>query len=170
MGTRGFIARQTGIVAEMSNRSLLTFAGRYHHWDSYPLGLGSALFRAHRDHFRGDTSAMMKYLIDDHPAGWSQIYGQDFSKSSGYGGRGPQCYCHGERSESETVITESNAANAGCEYGYIFNTAGSMIVASSYNPNGRKMIGAFGMGNPNALWRAIAEVDLSGGEPDWEAM
>jgi hypothetical protein len=46
-----------------------------------------------------------------------------------------------------------------------------MIVLSSYRKNGNKMIGAFGMGDSNATWKVIGEIDLDGNEPaneQWE--
>ena len=43
-----------------------------------------------------------------------------------------------------------------------------MVILSSYCKNGDKMIGAFGCGDPNAIWKPIAEIDLDGKEPDWE--
>jgi len=45
-----------------------------------------------------------------------------------------------------------------------------MLVLGSFCPNGSKMLGMFGMGDPDAAWSIIAEVDLDGPEPDWRAM
>lgn len=74
MGTRGVIARPDGEG----------FKGRYHHWDSYPEGLGKTLFERRKDTFAGDTDAMLAFLIDQHSAGWSTINGADLSKSTGF--------------------------------------------------------------------------------------
>ena len=76
MGTRGFIGRTTE-----PNESV---PGVYHHWDSYPSGLGSTLYAVIRGHFRGDIAAALAYLIDDHPAGWSTINGKDFALTPGF--------------------------------------------------------------------------------------
>ncbi len=87
--------------------------GRYHHFDSYPTGLGKALFDAYHATFEPDVAFMQKVLIDEHPAGWSNIIGADWSLDPGYvnyGGRSaddahrPQCYCHGDRSEPEMKL------------------------------------------------------------------
>ena len=43
MSTREVIARQKGDV----------FEGRYHHWDSYPSGLGKALWELANGTFKG---------------------------------------------------------------------------------------------------------------------
>jgi len=167
MSTRAAIVRTTGES---------TFEGAYHHWDGYPEALGKTLFELHRGHFRGDLAAMVKFLIDDHPAGWSTINEADFTLVPGFrehgyrdSPHGPKCYCHGDRAETANTVTQDNAANIGCEYVYMFDAkAGTMTVLSSYYETGTKMIGAFGCGDPDALWKPIAVVDLAGDEPDWE--
>jgi hypothetical protein len=168
MGTRGCIARRTG---EFS------FKGRYHHWDSYPSGLGAALFALNRGHFGGDTAAMLRVLLDEHKAGWSTILGADFSLPpepvdgrTDDAPRGPSCYCHGGRSETASLLTEKNAAGSGVEYAYAFTDGGAMLVLSSYHPSGGKMVGYFGSGNPRSHWRLLATVNLDGDAPNWEAI
>ncbi|MBI2851286.1 MAG: hypothetical protein HYX80_09680 [Chloroflexi bacterium] len=69
MSTRGVIARQKGDA----------FEGRYHHWDSYPTGLGKALWELAHSEFKCDLEGMLHFLIDEHPAGWSTICNKDFS-------------------------------------------------------------------------------------------
>lgn len=210
MSTRGAIARVTGDG----------FQGVYHHWDSYPSGLGATLFHLYNGHFDRDLEKMLKVLIDDHPAGWSTINGKNFDYSAGYQERdqaicgtcgkpnwehyyqnwehhgkpltskankemaqcnyvalghsfdlvptnNPECYCHGGRHEDAMVVTEKDAADIGCEWVYAFNHKAQMIVLGSYNDDGKKMIGMFGMGNPDAKWRIRATVDLNGPEPHW---
>lgn len=83
--------------------------------------------------------------------------------------RGPECYCHGGRNEPEQVFTEENAADSGCEYAYVFDGT-TMHVLSSYCPDGDKMIGAFGCGDPKSTWREIGTVDLKASEPDWDKL
>lgn len=73
MSTRSVIARKTQTG----------FTGVYHHWDGYPSGLGAMLFELRNGHFKRDTQAMLRYLIDEHPAGWSTIINADFSLPSG---------------------------------------------------------------------------------------
>lgn len=84
--------------------------------------------------------------------------------------RRPECYCHGQRHEEANAITEQNAADCGCEWAYVFDGNGKMEVQSSYRRDGHKMIGMFGCGDPDSVWRTIAVVDLNGEEPDWEKM
>ncbi|MBI2851969.1 MAG: hypothetical protein HYX84_02530 [Chloroflexi bacterium] len=213
MSTRGAIARQKGD----------TFEGRYHHWDSYPTGLGKALWDVYHEQFQDNLDEMLRVLIDEHPAGWSSIVGKDFAVTPGYNdygkgnclkcgrlawehyyqdweshgkkltakarkdmanGRymalehpfeGPEsnnaeCYCHGDRHEEAFLVTEENAAGSGCEYAYVFAENGKLImtILSSLNEDESKMIGMFGMGNPEAKWGVLAIVPLDGPEPDWK--
>lgn len=74
MGTRGCIAKPEGDG----------WRGRYHHWDSYPTGLGTTLLEVHAEVFAGDHETMIAYLIDDEPVGWSTINGADWSLPKGW--------------------------------------------------------------------------------------
>jgi hypothetical protein len=167
MGTRGVIARQTGECS---------FAGRYHHWDSYPDGLGATLFAlAQKDGpFGGDLPKMLHVLLDEHPAGWSTINGADWTQPPGYEEdgfktEGPHCYCHGGRREDDHgLFTEMNASASGCEWAYVFTEARHMLVCSSYRRDGVKMIGAFGVGDPDAVWNIVDDINLDQPPPDWK--
>jgi len=169
MSTRSFIARQT------STKKGDGFKGRYHHNDGYPSGVGATLFELYNGHFKRDIKAMLKFLIDDHPAGWSSINNTDFNSPAGFNENGfrtngPHCYCHGGRKESAQLITEKNASSCGCEYGYIFNNTTMYVVSSFYKSDGSKMIGMFGCGadSDDVRWKIIGTVDLNAAEPDWE--
>jgi hypothetical protein len=163
MSTRGAIVRFT-------NGEITEFAGRYHHWDAYPRSLGATLWGLYHGHFQKDLKAMLKVLLDEHPAGWSTINCKDFSLEPGYvmQGPGPICYCHGERSEGEHLVTHENAADIGCEYVYGFDEGPTLVVLGSFCADGDKMIGMFGMGDPKAVWKEIGRIPLDGPEPDWE--
>lgn len=177
MSTRAAIARLTGV-------SPIHFAGRYHHWDGYPSGLGATLWQLYHGHFQGEIAPMLKVLLDDHPAGWSSLHASDFAQEPGFvdpldlanhSTQQPQCYCHGDRNEEAWLVTEKNASGSGCEWAYVFTSARStdgkrhdiMLVLSSYTSHG-KMIGMFGMGDNKAIWPVVAAVDLNGTEPDWD--
>lgn len=214
MSTRSCIGR-----AKPSDRNPLV---RYHHWDGYPSGLGATLYDLYRNQFHRDLDAMLKVLIDDHPAGWSTINGKDFDLEPAfeehgngrcatcglpfsvhykqyYGddkiplprwasklptyllanhqpltekGQQPECYCHGDRSETQDKpLTLSQAPSYGCEYAYVIDPETKIMrVLSSYSEDGTKMIGMFGMGDEDAEWRLLAEVDLDGPEPNWGKM
>jgi hypothetical protein len=128
MSTNGIIARATG-----ENK----FEGRYHHWDSYPSGLGKSLVNLYRGYFQRDLTSMLKVLLDDH-TGWSTIVEKDFTLKAGYTNpkssgkmsfvdfqklprqRRPQCYCHGERKEQNPVLDQDS--DCGAEYAYVFET------------------------------------------------
>lgn len=86
---------------------------------------------------------------------------------------GPECFCHGGRSEKAQVCTERNSQGCGCEWAYVFRKADgvpTMDILSSYHPEGGKMIGMFGCGNPDAKWYRVASVDLTANEPNWKAV
>jgi hypothetical protein len=180
----------------MSTRSVVAkpygagFRGRYIHWDGYPTGVGAELFRIYREVFKCDLKAMLKTLIVDHPAGWSSIFG-DWSKGPGFveslssdAGHAPSCYCHGDRHEKGNTVTDKNASDVGCEWAYVLFTGKDhhdhMSIRSSFcDPDGKfageKMIGAFGCGDPKAVWREIWSFDLTtlaltGEEPNWKAV
>ncbi len=190
MATRGAIARLTHVLP-------LHWAGRYHHWDGYPTGLGKGLWELFHGYFGCDVDRMLGVLIDEHPAGWSTILGADFRLKPGWGtasdndanakveeqGCNPCCYCHGGRSEEAWLVTDENASGSGVEWAYVFTSVFAhngamdseerlctMFVLSSYFDSGEKMIGMFGMGDPKAHWRIAAVVDLQGAEPDWECI
>jgi hypothetical protein len=168
MSTRGCIARLQGD---------LNFKGVYHHWDSYPTALGKTLWELYHGFFKQDLELMLKTLIDNHPAGWSTINDKDFNLKAGFiehshgDSKQPECYCHGDRHEEAQEVTDKNASGMGCEYAYVFNSHNRMAICSSYTMitgKTEKMIGFFGMGDPDAKWRPIAVIDLNGEEPDWE--
>lgn len=154
MATRGVIARKTA----------WGFTGRYHHWDSYQSGLGLTLFKLHRESFHGETPAMMRYLIDDHPAGWSTLVGRDCRKEAGFiedegalsneERHRPQCYCHGDRQEPELTVREHTDVDA--EYAYVIDEQTHLmdvLVPTSRHP---------------LLWSVRATVNLNGPVPNWQ--
>lgn len=72
MSTRGMIARLAPDGSKI---------GTYHHFDSYPSGLGQALHRLYNREvaeggFGKDLIYMHRVLLEEHPAGWSNITGR----------------------------------------------------------------------------------------------
>lgn len=123
MATRGCIARKTNSG----------FTGVYHHWDSYPSELGKTLYSLYNGHFNKNIDNMLSFLIDGHPAGWSSVNDCDFNFPAGFGGDGPQCYCHGERAEEEDFLDENildEELHRGIEYIYIFNKENMEIITT----------------------------------------
>lgn len=92
-----------------------TYTATYHHWDGYPTALGATLWSLYHEQFDRDVAAMRRILIDEHPAGWSTINDRDFSIEPGfwnlnhvyqngaYPDNRPLCYCHGDRSETDSA-------------------------------------------------------------------
>lgn len=139
MGTRGVIAEKYG----------QSWRGRYHHWDSYPTGLGKSLWHVIPGVFGGNVELALDFLLRKHSA-WSTINGADWTKPPGYtedqkcrkcGGEysfdhektaghkfeypkasdfGPKCYCHGSRNEKgETYLRPED--DAGAEWAYVLD-------------------------------------------------
>ena len=173
MSTRGCVGRLTSKPGEP-----LKWKGRYIHFDAYPSGLGARLYELRNGHFKGDTKAMLKVLLDDHKAGWSTIDG-DFNNEPGYMEPDycsekdpekqkvlrekyfsiPKCYCHGSRSDKAYSVNEKNASGSGCEYGYLFTSDGNIMVVISCDSCDR-----------NAKWKVVGQVDLNEVAPDWEKL
>ena len=184
MSTRGCIA-----VGTIDN-----FEGRYHHSDSYPTSLGATLWELYRGHFRKDLEAMVKFLIEDHPAGWSTINNRNFDLEPGFidlnseqgkklytppydeklfAATPPACYCHGDRKESAQLIThKTNGGDCGLEFLYILNIRYNTISIFEwiYKDDGSHATGMFGFGPENAHWKHLRTADLNGRKPGWKSM
>ncbi len=151
MATRGAIFRkdEDGMV------------GRYHHWDSYPAGLGRTLYHWYGK-FDGDLRRMMEYLIDRHPAGWSTIVDREPFAPVGYGlgGRGPECYCHGARRDDELEFRSlADAAESGARWAYVIDVS-----------DGTMEIWKWVWREDAGRWRKVTDVRLGCREPDWDAL
>lgn len=48
------------------------------YWDSYPEELGKTLWQLYHTVFGKDLEALLKTVIDDHPAGWSGLHASTF--------------------------------------------------------------------------------------------
>lgn len=70
------MSTNAGIFREAEDGSLI---GTYVHSDGYPTALGYELWVAFHDVFGGDLERMCRTLVDDEPAGWSCLAGQDMS-------------------------------------------------------------------------------------------
>lgn len=161
----------------MSTRSVVAFKtpdgrfiGRYCHFDGYPSGVGKTLFDAYRAHFGRDLAKLRKFLIDDHPAGWSSLTGADFSKRPGYTDpvkrinrrantpERAQCYCHGDRHEGRSDWTPDMLERTPVPFVYLFDPVRATleIREAEYEPFNRYETRA-------VLW-------LDGPEPDWQSL
>lgn len=168
MSTRALIARKTEDG----------FEANYHHWDGYPSGLGLTLVELYQGHFERDAEAMLRFLLDEHPAGWSTINGQDFSKPAGFGSPGPQCYCHGDRSETGSLITDKSNGFMGAEWLYVIDPkVSAMFIYDRRYANGNRAVQFFGVDASDVAegvhWRVRGGVCLEDECPSmkwWEAI
>jgi hypothetical protein len=149
VGTRSVIARPTPEGG---------FTGTYCHYDGYPAHQGRVLHDAVTGHFDGDPDAACRYLIDQHPAGWSVLHG-DFAAPPGYR-RHPdpedlrnQCYCHGDRHDPpRPPLTQQTAHEAWVDYAYVIGPDRLQVLTSLHGG-----------------WQPIAEPAWTD-SPDWDAI
>jgi hypothetical protein len=181
MSTRGLIGKATGEESK--------FTARYHHSDSYPTGLGKFLVELYRGHFNSNLDAMLKVLLDEHPAGWSCIVGTDFKLKPGYtmdnskypsfdmpeaerkkavdayyasaDYRRPHCYCHGQRHEEAQEFTQNDEPES---WAYIFDTSTGEKILHVLHP-------AKTTGSDKWHWEEIERIELDSPEPiNWTAI
>jgi hypothetical protein len=166
MSTNGIIARKVGEGA---------FAGRYHHWDSYPTKLGETLVELYRGFFKYDLEKMLTVLLDEHPAGWSTINGRDFKYKPGYTDssypdrirklrgaaydaalkkwkktpdqRRPLCSCHGRRHEESWLVTSGDDTSA--QWAYAFDMEAKTMEVYYSEDKTWKLAGTVYLADPN---------------------
>jgi len=151
MATRGIIAIQnkTG------------FKGGYHHWDSYPTGLGEYLF----DTFQQEGWAIVERGTQHT---WSSLSSDE-------------CHCCGTMSDGRTekFRAADDKTDCGAEYAYAFQheswTDNSGEKHDTHymhiygkQSGGKQVIEMFGMTTPNSEWALIASIDLNGSKPDFK--
>lgn len=149
MATRGLIGRMTRDG----------FEAVYHHWDSYPSGLGATLYQLYHGYFQQNLPVMLRVLIDEHRAGWSNITGTDFSKVPGFSEEEdrPGCYCHGDRDEPARVLITMQGDTLGAQYAYALDESRHTMHVFAWQATGE-------------VWEEMAVVDLDGPEPEWERL
>jgi hypothetical protein len=134
------------------------FCGTYCHYDGYPAHQGRILFDAVTGHFAGDPDAACRYLIDQHPAGWS-VLGGDFTIPAGYQVGSDrqtlrnQCYCHGDRHDPpHPSLTDRTARDAFIDYAYVLDADRLRVLTN--RPGG---------------WQPVAEAAWTE-RPDWDVI
>ena len=183
MGTRGIIARPAGD----------TWAGVYHHWDSYPSGLGKALWDMAHGPFDGRLRDMMHTLLDEHRGGWSTIVNKDWDKAPGFREydptqpnilkepeayaawdkehNQPQCYCHGDRREGPFPLLTPEGDDGGAEWVYVIDVLdNTMSIYEAEMGDGAHAVGMFGVNPARTQWTLRCVVNLDGPEPDWASI
>jgi hypothetical protein len=109
MSTRGCIARKTKDG----------FSGVFHHWDSYPSGLGEALWKLYHKRFNKNLDEMLKSIIDEHPEGFISIIEDRFEPYE---------------DKMSDIITQENMNSHWCEYAYVFDDKSMIILDSKLRP------------------------------------
>lgn len=110
------------------------FAGRYVHNNGHPATRIPLLRALYAGPFAGDLDAMTKFLIDDHPAGWSQL-GLDPAVDTGWNDERSSvyhhdfvCYCHGDRNEDPWLCTEENTDIGNTDWVYVLRSDGIEVI------------------------------------------
>lgn len=179
MSTRGVIARKTA----------KGWIGVYHHFDSYPAGLGAEMWKLIHKEFKNDISTFLKFAIDEHPGGWSNITATVILEENalivtdkGY------CYCHGPNAKHHDsasslivypeCVKDPQEKYFKClflEWVYIIDPktlkmeiwnhydTGEPILIRGTNEQNQK----FEYESTQYDWLPIAIVDLNGAEPNW---
>jgi hypothetical protein len=136
------------------------FAGRYHHFDGYPTGLGKRLYEVVG---QLGVKRALELLVDEHPVGWSSIDGCDITAEPGYGGKyddtshGPRCYCHGERHEEGDWLLTDQGDDGGAEWAYAISERAAVMTVYKWRYGPER-------------WQLVEVVRLDDPEPDWEAI
>jgi hypothetical protein len=116
------------------------------------------LFAAVTGHSAGDPDAACRYLIDEHPGGWS-VLGGDFTVPAGYQARPDrqqlrdQCYCRGDRHEPpRPPLTDHAARHAFIDDAYVLEAEQLRVLT-----------------NRAGGWRPVAAPAWTE-RPDWDAI
>ncbi|WP_326808154.1 hypothetical protein OHB04_22715 [Streptomyces sp. NBC_01775] len=111
--------------------------GRYVHNNGHPETRLPLLHALHDGPFATSHERMTRFLIDDHPAGWSQL-GHDPTTDTGWinpcppiGDNGFRCYCHGQRREEPCLITDIDAEPDLYDFVYVLHPHGIQLYESS---------------------------------------
>lgn len=161
MSTRSCIARP---VAD-------EWAGRYHHSDGYPTGLGAELWKLVQ---ANGVEWARHTLIDEH-TGWSSILCSDWSKAPGFGGEGPRCFCHGERNEEGWLIRSRDQKHNEAlhiEWVYVLGNMGLAVYMSQRVPGKtrRETVNGRTLTSPRYDWQYVETFAWNGAEPNWQAI
>lgn len=147
-----------------TNKEKSSFNGVYHHWDGHPDILGETI---HTHLQKMNANEWCEKFIDGNPQGWSSINSSNdpnspkiFRDDWNSNGEGFNSYDSGEGDMSFTE--KDNLTESGIEFLYLIDKENSIMdVMSSYNEDGSKMIGMFGVGNSNSNWKVIASISLN---------
>jgi hypothetical protein len=188
-----------GLIGHWTDKDKGQWEGAYHHWDSYPDGLGKTLYHMFHDK---DINGRLQTLLGHT---WSTINGKSWDMAPGFNethecraiikgkkcgrpqyGKGrhdgrtkheftdaPNCYCHGDRSEQPwNLLTQDNASESGVEWAYIIDPDKRTITVLECTDSGQHMVGMFGHGSngEDVFWSERAVVFVDNPEPEWEGL
>lgn len=155
------------IIAVYTNVEKGEWRGTYHHWDGYPTGLGKALWDIYHKHYDGLLSAMVEFIIDAHPEGWSTLAHSDFSLKPTWLDidvrykmwkegvpTPPESYKY--RGGDEPMMLDQTS-DVGQEWAYVFNLRTNTMTIFTCSAFDEKPM----------FYTHKATVPLTGTDPDW---
>ena len=113
--------------------------GRYVHGGGHRSFRIPLLLDLYHRAYRHDLQAMAAFLIDDHPAGWSQL-GADPTVDTGWAARGSRtidqavadkdfrCYCHGARSDPPYRYDHTTTTPDHADWIYVLRPDGIQVL------------------------------------------
>jgi hypothetical protein len=123
------------------------WVGRYVHNDGHPNTRLDLLLDLYHRSYRRDLTAMTAFLIDAHPAGWSQL-GADPTVDTGWirpgkrttaevvADRDFRCYCHGDRQDEPQTFTEADTTPASADWVYVLRPNGIEVIKATEDAEG----------------------------------
>ncbi|MBL8165415.1 MAG: hypothetical protein JNJ61_25755 [Anaerolineae bacterium] len=142
----------------------------YHHWDGYPTGLGRALWRIYHDIYPGLLSAMMEFIVDAHPEGWSTLAGRDFRKRPTWFDGSVEMMLKEQgmawyelpplayKYRGDDPMPADETSNFGQEWAYVFDLqSNTMTILERVSWH-------------NLSYAEKATIPLNGMEPDWDSL
>ena len=155
------------IIAVYTDQPAGKWRGTYHHSDGYPSGVGKSLWDIYHKYYPGFLSAMLEFIIDAHPEGWSTLVGTDFSQRPTWSEPDeryrmyqenipmpPQAYKY--RGETPSILDETS--DSWQEWAYVFDV----------QANSMTILERLGFGS-DVRYAHKATIPLDGMEPDWES-
>ena len=141
-----------------SKKSPTSFEGVYHHWDGYPSGVGKKLHELYNTFFNKNVQAMKQTLVDENPAGWSNII-ENWNDPK----NGPVSYTM--KGEPSNIIRFNSLKNLSADFGiqfiYIIDIRTKNMYIITNDDKLRGFIVSLEMAVPKKTWNNLDEDDAT---------
>lgn len=146
MSTRSCVARKTGSNGE--------FEGVYCHWDGYPSNRAAQIWNSIHNKFEGDIDAFLKFIIDEHPGGWSAFGEECYCHSALFAARDGSCAkdsIHYKENAPKGGLTHEEIGESWCEWLYVIDPDSATLEIRYLHGDKKSQF-----------------FDLNGPEPNWD--